>query len=329
MGLISRVSSRTYRLNKTMSTGAINKPKSKAHKRYLENREPKLIENDKTCLFLRGGNSSQAVTKVMSCLHSLMKPNAIQFHQKNMLRPFEDPSSLEFFAERNDASLFCFGSHSKKRPHNLVFGRFFNNQLLDMVELAVNYANIPNKLKIPTGIKPMLSFTGEGWTGNQELERVRNMFTDLFVGPKADNVSLKGLELLFNFEINPEKTKIKMNTYKVILKKSGTNVPRVEFEDIKHPDDLTIEFLIRRKHIGSTELWKKSMKSPAAKAIGQVAAKKPKNKEMDDLGHLYGRVHMEKQDLSKLELTRLKALKKSLPKEEEEHHEQEGEEEEQ
>lgn len=160
-----------------MSTGAINKPKSKAHKRYLENREPKLIENDKTCLFLRGGNSSQAVTKVMSCFASLKKPNSIQFHQKNMLRPFEDPSSLEFFAERNDASLFCFGSHSKKRPHNLVFGRFFNNQLLDMVELAVNYANIPNKLKIPTGIKPMLSFTGEGWTDsdNNELERVRNI----------------------------------------------------------------------------------------------------------------------------------------------------------
>merc|ERR1712228_793300 len=152
--------------------------------------------------------------------------NSIQFHQKNMLRPFEDPSSLEFFAERNDASLFCFGSHSKKRPHNLVFGRFFNNQLLDMVELAVNYANIPNKLKIPTGIKPMLSFTGEGWTDgeNSELERVRNMFTDLFVGPKADNISLKGLE---------------------------------------HPDDLTIEFEIRRKPIGSTELWKKSMKRPA------------------------------------------------------------------
>lgn len=301
-----------------MSTGAINKPKSKAHKRYLENREPKLVENDKTCLFLRGGNSSAAVTKVMSCFHSLMKPNAIQFHQKNMLRPFEDPSSLEFFAERNDASLFCFGSHSKKRPHNLVFGRFHNNQLLDMVELAVNYANIPNKLKIPTGIKPMLSFTGEGWTENSELERVRNMFTDIFVGQKADNVSLKGLELLFNFEINPELTKIKMTTYKVILKKSGTNVPRVEFDEIKHPDDLTIEFLIRRKHIGPSELWKKSMKRPAAKAIGQIETKKSKNKEMDGFGHQYGRVHMEKQDFSKLELSRLKALKRSLPKEEEE-----------
>lgn len=305
-----------------MSTGAINKPKSKAHKRFLENREPKLVENDKTCLFLRGGNSSQAVTKVMATLQAFKKPNAIQFHQKNMLRPFEDPASLEFFAERNDASMFCFGSHSKKRPHNIVFGRFHNNQLLDMVEMAVSYANIPNKLKIPTGIKPMLSFTGQGWTENAELERVRNMFTDIFSGQKCENISLKGLELLLNFEINPELTKIKVTTYKVILKKSGTNVPRVEFADIQHPDDLTIEFLLRRKQIGPNELWKKSMKRPSAKAIGQVAAKKPKNKEMDDLGHLYGRVHMEKQDFSKMELSHVKALKRKLPKEEEPEEEQ-------
>lgn len=141
------------------------------------------------------------------------------------------------------------------------------------------------------------------------------MFTDIFVGTKAENVSLKGLELLLNFEINPEMTKIKMNTYKVILKKSGTNVPRVEFEDIKHPDDLSIEFGIRRKLVGSQELWKKSMKRPASKSIGQVETKKSKNKEMDGFGHMYGRVHMEKQDLSKLELQRSKALKKGgMPK---------------
>lgn len=33
----------------------------------------------------------------------------------------------EFFSVRNDASLFIFGSHSKKRPHNLVLGMFFHS----------------------------------------------------------------------------------------------------------------------------------------------------------------------------------------------------------
>ena len=33
----------------------------------------------------------------------------------------------EFFSVRNDASLFIFGSHSKKRPHNLVLGMCFHS----------------------------------------------------------------------------------------------------------------------------------------------------------------------------------------------------------
>ena len=41
----------------------------------------------------------------------------------NPVLPFEDPSSLEFLSEKNDASLLLLASHSKKRPHNLVMVR--------------------------------------------------------------------------------------------------------------------------------------------------------------------------------------------------------------
>ena len=57
--------------------------------------------------------------------------------KKNEIRPFEDINSLEFLSQKNDCSLFMVGSHSKKRPHNLIMGRMFNYQLLDMIELGV------------------------------------------------------------------------------------------------------------------------------------------------------------------------------------------------
>ena len=34
-------------------------------------------------------------------------------------------------------SLFVLGSHTKKRPNNIVVGRTFNHQILDMIELGV------------------------------------------------------------------------------------------------------------------------------------------------------------------------------------------------
>ena len=32
----------------------------------------------------------------------------------------------EFFSQKCDASLFMFGSHSKKRPNNIVIGNFYD-----------------------------------------------------------------------------------------------------------------------------------------------------------------------------------------------------------
>jgi len=55
------------------------------------------------------------------------------------VRPFEPggEASLEFFADKADCGLFCLASHSKKRPHNLTLGRFFDRRLLDLAEFGV------------------------------------------------------------------------------------------------------------------------------------------------------------------------------------------------
>ena len=79
------------------------------------------------------------------------------YKKKNILRPFEDRpftgvkdapgvsgvSSLEHFSRKSDASLVAFGSHNKKRPHNLVIARMFDYHVLDMVEFGIsNYSPI-------------------------------------------------------------------------------------------------------------------------------------------------------------------------------------------
>lgn len=43
----------------------LSKPKNQRVKRALEHREPKLIENVKNAMFIRGGNTSEVVTQTL------------------------------------------------------------------------------------------------------------------------------------------------------------------------------------------------------------------------------------------------------------------------
>ena len=79
---------------------------------------------------------------------ALKRPHSISFSKKNLIRPFEDHSSLEFWALKNDASMFVVGQNSKKRPDNLVFARTFDNRLLDMCEVGVENFVSMKELKV-------------------------------------------------------------------------------------------------------------------------------------------------------------------------------------
>ena len=68
----------------------------------------------------------------------MRKPNAVFYGKKNKdIIPFEDTSKIEFICKKHNASLFTIASHSKKKPHNLVFGRLFDGELLDMIEFGI------------------------------------------------------------------------------------------------------------------------------------------------------------------------------------------------
>ena len=90
--------------------------------------------------------------------HALKLPHSINFNKKNPIHPFDvDPArgiqSLEFFSNKNDASLFVVGMHSKKRPNGLTWVRCFNGQVLDMIEIGLEKAVPMSEFKVSCWLK--------------------------------------------------------------------------------------------------------------------------------------------------------------------------------
>jgi ribosome production factor 2 len=239
----------------------------------------------------------------------LKKPHAIHFTKKNEIRPFEDETPLEFFSKKNDASLFMVASHSKKRPHNLTIGRMFDYHLLDMMELSIErFVSMKEfkSTKCAIGMKPCMIFNGDLFDQEEEYMKLKNLLLDFFRGEKADAVHLRGLEHVIVVSAAPkspsEKTgRIFFRVYTIHLKKSGTKLPRVELEEMGP----SIDFHIGRTRFAPDELMKQALRVPP-----ELKPKKVKNVERDELGDQFGRIHMERQDFSKLQTRKMKGLKR-------------------
>uniref|UniRef100_A0A4W5MZL3 Ribosome production factor 2 homolog n=1 Tax=Hucho hucho TaxID=62062 RepID=A0A4W5MZL3_9TELE len=260
------------------------KPKTKRAKRFLDNRAPKLTENVKNAMIMKGGNTSMTVTQALKDIYSLKKPSA------------------EFFSKKTDSSLFLFGSHNKKRPNNLIFGRLFDFHVLDMIELGIekyrSLSEIKNS-KCPEGTKPMLVFAGEAFDHDDDHKRLKSLLTDFFRGPVVPSVRLAGLEHVLHF--TALEGKIYMRSYRSLLKKSGCRTPRIELEEIGP----SFDFVLRRTHLASDDLYKTAHRQPKA-----LKPKKKKNISHDTFGTKFGRLHMQKQDLAKLQTRKMKGLRK-------------------
>uniref|UniRef100_A0A8B9KJ49 Ribosome production factor 2 homolog n=1 Tax=Astyanax mexicanus TaxID=7994 RepID=A0A8B9KJ49_ASTMX len=254
------------------------KPKTKRSKRFLDHRAPKLLENSKNAMIMKGGNTSETVTQALKDIYSLKKPNVVLYKKKNIMRPFEDSTSLEFFSKKTDCSLFLFGSHNKKRPNNLVFGKNSSSSYLR----PLFFSKITDTLLVQ---HPYLT--------------VFFLLVDFFRGPVVPAVRLAGLEHILHF--TAADGKIFMRSYRVLLKKSGCRTPRIELEEIGP----SFDFVLRRTHLASDDLYKTAHKQPKG-----LKPKKKKNISHDTFGTKFGRLHMQKQNLDKLQTRKMKGLRK-------------------
>lgn len=237
--------------------------------------------------------------------YSLKRPNAVYFGKKNEILPFEDDEKLAFFSQKNDAALMVVGSHSKKRPHNLTFVRMFDHQLLDMYELGIENMTPLSEIKgakCSANIRPLMIFQGDRFDTDETYKNLKNYFLDFFNGENMTGVSLTGLEYVISVTAPPPgQDKLYVRSYLTQMKKSGSRTPRVELE----PMGPMFDFAVRRTQAPRPEVWKRAIQIPK-----ELQTKKEKNKEYDAMGDQYGRIHMEKQDLSKLQTRKMRGLKR-------------------
>ncbi|EDK42448.1 hypothetical protein PP707_03275 [Acetobacter pasteurianus] len=297
------------------------KPKNARSKRALAKKEAKLVENTKSALFVPGATGNKLLHDAMCDLMALKKPFAKKFTKKNAIRPFEDASEVEFFAERNDSSLLVFSSHNKKRPNTLIFTRFFNHKVYDMLELLImgqpKLIQDFKKLTFTIGLKPMFVFNGPAFDSHPVYQHIKSLFLDFYRGEETDLQDVAGLQYVIALstgeieDLNNDKNLPPLNfrVYRLKTYKSGQKLPRVELEEIGPRFD----FKIGRRTEPAPEVEKEAHRKPK-----QLEAKEKKNVTTDFMGDKVAQVHVGKQDLSKLQTRKMKGLKEKYDQESEE-----------
>jgi len=260
----------------------------------------------------------------------------------------DSQSSLEFWSTKNDASLFLIGQSTKKRPNGLTFVRMFDSRVLDMIEVSVDkfvsmtsfkvytshaflYASHHVFLQTPKstpGNKPLLHFASDLFETHPRFSQLKSMLISFFNGETIESICLPGIEHVISISLGPTpKTlttastdlpgttledllslpKVHIRSYTIKLKASGTRIPKVEL----NPMGPSLDLSLRRHTPPDPELLKQALRRPKLKKqdVEKGLGKKRKNMEVDEMGDLRGRVHVAKQNLSKLQMRKMKGLK--------------------
>lgn len=292
-------------------TNFCSKPKNARSKRALAKKEAKLVENTKTALFVPGATGNKFLHDTMVDLMALKKPDAKKFSKKNEIRPFEDASGLEFFSEKNDTSLMVMSTHNKKRPNTLVFTRFFNHKVYDMIELSIqdNHKLLSNfkKQTFPVGLKPMFTFNGPEFDSHPVYQQIKSLFLDFYRGEETDLQDVAGLQYIISLSVGEVEDAnsstlplVHFRVYKLKSYKSGQKIPRVEVDEIGP----RLDFKIGRRITPAPEVEKEALTKPK-----QLQAKVKKNVATDFMGDKVAKIHVGNQDLSKMQTRKMKGLK--------------------
>lgn len=293
------------------------KPAKARVQRYLKSVEPQLREKAKNTLLLKGIRCSQAMGTLLKDLRAMQAPHCKLLTKKNAIVAFETDgqNSLEFLTTKNDCAMFALASTNKKRPNNLVIGRTFDHQILDMVEVGVlryksvqDYGGSVPKKRV--GSKPMMLFAGPLWEQDSNCQKMQNLLIDLYRGDVVDKVIVSGLDHIIMFVASQHPVTnelvVHQRTYFVKLKKDPLNPTSKTPVPLLTPCGPDMTMKVRRSQYAAPDLWKASLKQPQASK-----KKKVKNHTTNIFGETIGRLHLEKQDVDKMGGRKSKALRRA------------------
>lgn len=293
------------------------KPAKARVQRYLKSIEPQLREGAKRSLLLKGIRCSQSMGDVLKDMRAMQSPHCKLLTKKNAIVAFETEGqhSLEFLTTKNDCAMFALASTNKKRPNNLVIGRTFDHQILDMVEVGVlryksiqDYGGSVPKKRV--GSKPMMMFMGDLWQQDSNCQKLQNLLMDFYRGDVVDKIVVSGLDhmIMFVASQHPQTKQlvIHQHTYFMKLKKDPQNPSSKIPVPLLLPCGPDMTMVIRRTQFAAPDLWKAALKQPQA-----LKKKKAKNHTTNVFGETIGRLHLEKQDVDKMGGRKSKALRRA------------------
>lgn len=182
--------------------------------------------------------------------------------------------------------------------------------------------------KSTPGHRPLMHFASPLFETHPALIQLKSMLLDFFNGHSLEHVHLAGLEHVISITCSPppppaddngepsSSTASEASTLPTIhfrtsiirLLSSGTRVPKIELD----PMGPNFDFKVRRRQEADPDVLKQALRRPkvAKKDVEKGLGKKRKNIETDDMGDKVGRIHLGKQELGKLQVRKMKGLRK-------------------
>ncbi len=174
--------------------------------------------------------------------------------------------------------------------------------------------------KSTPGHRQLMVFQSPLFSTHPTYQLIKSMLLDFFNGHALESIPLMGLEGVICVSAGPMASTsdaapdakevlplVHLRVFTLKLLATPTRLPKVQLI----PMGPSIDFSIRRTQFGAPEILSLAYKRPKLdkKDVEKGLGKKRKNIETDDMGDLVGRIHLGKQDLSNLQVRKMKGLK--------------------